>query len=78
MEALFDGRVLCAGLFVESLSTLLVTFGAIATISAPRGTKTGILIAAGVAAIPGLWILTGGARISAPVSCLDARPASQP
>jgi len=57
--ALLDGRALFGGLLVELLSALLGAVGLVAATLAPRGLRSGILIAAAVAAIPGMWILTG-------------------
>ena len=51
------GRRLFAGLLVECLSTVLPTIGVVAAVAAPRGSKLGLLILAGIAAVPGL-ILT--------------------
>jgi hypothetical protein len=49
-------------LLVEILSPFLAALGVILATSAPRGEKLGLLIAAGVAAFPGLWLLIEGAN----------------
>jgi hypothetical protein len=59
-EALFDH--LFVGFFLEFLSTLLGIVGVILAIFAPRGLKIGLLISAGIAAIPGLWILSAASN----------------
>jgi hypothetical protein len=53
------GGLLFVGLIVEALSPSLAVLGFFVTVAAPRGSRAGLLLAAVMAGIPGLWILNG-------------------